>query len=224
MRHVIWRISETTKVYNLINKFYHLEAKILINLRKKRFFFFDFDTIQDIYHGFFKEIPMDFDLGVELQQDTLITSKTDLKSRITYCNKDFYEYSKFSENEVLGKPHNIVRHKDMPRAVFKLLWDYIKQGKEVFALVKNRTKDNQHYWVFANITPSIDINNNVIGYYSVRRKPNPKAVEKIIPVYHKMLEAERTSSLDSSISILNQTCHQAGMEYNEFVFELQRNA
>lgn len=162
------------------------------------------------------------DLGMELHNDTLITSKTNLKSAITYCNHDFYTYSGFSESEVLGKPHNIVRHKDMPKAVFKLLWDYIKQGKEVFAFVKNRTKDNSHYWVFANVTPSIDIDKNIVGYYSVRRKPNPQVLEAIAPLYSAMVEAERNGSIESSTAILERALMQAGKSYNEFIFELQR--
>lgn len=110
----------------------------------------------------------------------------------------------------------------MPKAVFKLLWEYIKQGKEVFAFVKNRTKDNSHYWVFANVTPSIDINKNIVGYYSVRRKPNPRALESIEPLYRAMVEAERNGSIESSIAILEAAL--AGKEYNEFIFELQRGA
>lgn len=165
---------------------------------------------------------MSSDLGVELHADTLITSKTNLKSLITYCNHDFYTYSGFSESEVLGKPHNIVRHKDMPKAVFKLLWDYIKQGKEVFAFVKNRTKDNRHYWVFANVTPSIDINNNIVGYYSVRRRPNPAAIAKIAPLYEQMLQAEESGGVESSTALLTQVCEQAGKGYNELIFALQR--
>lgn len=165
---------------------------------------------------------MTADLGMELHADTLITSKTNLKSLITYCNHDFYTYSGFSEGEVLGKPHNIVRHKDMPKAVFKLLWEHIKEGKEVFAFVKNRTKNNEHYWVFANVTPSIDINSNIVGYYSVRRKPNPKALEKITPLYDQMLQAEKSGGIEASTKILAQVCQQAGKEYNELIFALQR--
>lgn len=105
-----------------------------------------------------------------LQEDSLITSKTDLKGKIVYANDDFLKYAGYTMGEVLNKPHNIVRHEEMPKTVFKYLWDYMKEGKEIFAYVKNKTKDNNYYWVFANVTPSIDINNNIIGYYSVGGK------------------------------------------------------
>ncbi|AWI34956.1 PAS domain-containing protein [Helicobacter apodemus] len=162
------------------------------------------------------------DLGIELSNSTLITSKTDLQGRITYCNKDFIQYSGFSEQEVFGKPHNIVRHQDMPRVVFKTLWKYIKNGEEVFAFVKNKTKDRQYYWVLANVTPSLDANNNAIGYYSVRRKPNPKAIEKIIPLYAAMVAAEKTS-LEASEALLNSILNEQNLPYNEWIFSMQEN-
>ena len=80
-------------------------------------------------------------LEIKLKDDTLITSKTDLKGIVTYCNKDFLTYSGFSEREILGKPHNIVRHNHMPKAVFKFLWQEIAKGDEFFAFVKNKSKN-----------------------------------------------------------------------------------
>nr|WP_275050992.1 PAS domain-containing protein [Helicobacter jaachi] len=163
------------------------------------------------------------DLGMELSDSTLITSKTDLKGRVTYCNKDFLRYSGFSEDEVFGKPHNIVRHKDMPKAVFKILWDYVKRGEEVFAFVKNRTKDNGHYWVFANVTPSFDMQKNIVGYYSVRRKPNPKAIKQIAQVYRSMLSAQ-SQSTQASYALLEQKLSEHNMSYNHFILSLQERA
>lgn len=83
-----------------------------------------------------------------LEPNTLITSKTDLKGNIIYANDDFLKYAGYKMNEILYKPHNIVRHPDMPKTVFKCLWDYIQDGKEIFAFVKNKTKQNDYYWVF----------------------------------------------------------------------------
>ncbi|MDE5602825.1 MAG: PAS domain-containing protein [Helicobacter sp.] len=162
------------------------------------------------------------DLGIKLSDSTLITSKTDLQGRITYCNKDFIRYSGFNEQEVFGKPHSIVRHQDMPRVVFKILWQTIKNGEEVFAFVKNKTKNGQHYWVFANVTPSLDSNNTTIGYYSVRRKPNPKAIETIIPLYASMMNAEKIS-LNASETILNNILKEKNLPYNELIFSMQEN-
>lgn len=160
------------------------------------------------------------DLGRTLSDHTLITSKTDLSGKIVYCNKDFVQYSGFSEAEIFGKPHNIVRHSDMPRAVFKLLWDYVKHGKEIFAFVKNKTKDGGHYWVFANVTPSIDANHQIVGYYSVRRKPHIGAIEKIADLYAQMKLAEK-QSIQASEELLKSVLTQNKMSYNQLILSMQ---
>ncbi|MBS4235462.1 bipartate energy taxis response protein CetB [Campylobacter vulpis] len=155
-----------------------------------------------------------------LEKDCLITSKTDLKGKIVYANDDFLAYAGYKMDEILYKPHNIVRHEDMPRTVFKFLWDYMKKGEEIFAYVKNKTKNNDYYWVFANVTPSFDVNNQIIGYYSVRRKPNPKALEQIKPLYQELLKFEQMS-LDRGVEFLKDFCKNSHKSYNEFIFSLQ---
>ncbi|MBT3197304.1 MAG: PAS domain-containing protein, partial [Gammaproteobacteria bacterium] len=126
-----------------------------------------------------------------MRKEDFIVSKTDLSGRITYGNRIFIEFSGYTEKELLGAQHNIIRHPDMPRAVFQLLWDTIQAGKEIFAYVKNMSKDGGFYWVFANVTPSYDVNRNLVGYYSVRRKPNPKAIEVVSGLYQVMLAEEQ---------------------------------
>lgn len=154
---------------------------------------------------------------------TLITSKTDLKGKITYCNKDFLHYALYKEEELLNKPHNIIRHPDMPRAVFKLLWDYIQNQKEIFAFVKNKNKYGDFYWVFANITPSYDANNKVIGYYSVRRKPNIKAIKDISDIYNQMLQVEKKDGIEGGIKIIQDLCSSLGKSYNQIILEMQKD-
>ena len=119
--------------------------------------------------------------GVErhLAPDDIVVSKTDTKGRITYANQVFLDIAGYVENEVVGRPHNIVRHPEMPRAVFKLLWDTISQGNEIFAYVVNRAKNGDHYWVFAHVTPTFDQSGKIISYHSSRRAPRREAVEKV---------------------------------------------
>lgn len=154
---------------------------------------------------------------------TLITSKTDLKGKITYCNKDFLQYALYKEEELLNKPHNIIRHPDMPRAVFKLLWDYIQNQKEIFAFVKNKNKYGDFYWVFANITPSYDANNKVIGYYSVRRKPNIRAIKDISDIYAQMLQVEKKDGIDGGVKIVQDLCDSLGKTYNQIILDMQKD-
>ena len=138
----------------------------------------------------------------QVSADAFLVSKTDTKGKITYCNIPFAQIVGAKGNELIGKPHNIVRHPDMPRVVFKILWEYVKNKKEVFAYVKNKSLDGSFYWVFANVTASLDQSGNIIGYYSVRRKPNPKALEVIIPLYRQLLEAEKSGGLEASSRLL----------------------
>ena len=159
-----------------------------------------------------------------MRENDFIVSKTDLKGRITYGNEIFIEFSGYSEAELLGAPHNIIRHPDMPRGVFKFLWDNIAAGSEVFAYVKNMSKDGSFYWVFANVTPSFDREGNVIGYFSVRRKPKASAIKTCTGLYRAMLEAEQRAgardAIAASSKILTDLLAEKGMSYDELVLAI----
>lgn len=157
-----------------------------------------------------------------LEPDTLITSKTDLKGDIIYANDDFLKYAGYKMNEILYKPHNIVRHPDMPKTVFKCLWDYIQDGKEIFAFVKNKTKFNDYYWVFANITASCDSNENILNYYSVRRKPKAEAVKTIEEIYKVLIRKEKEGGIKAGLEELNAVVKSYGMSYNELIMQIQK--
>ena len=158
----------------------------------------------------------------QVSADAFLVSKTDTKGKITYCNIPFAQIVGAKGNELIGKPHNIVRHPDMPRVVFKILWEYVKNKKEVFAYVKNKSLDGPFYWVFANVTASLDQSGNIIGYYSVRRKPNPKALEVIIPLYRQLLEAEKSGGLEASSRLLESVLQKKNKSYDELMNDLQR--
>lgn len=121
--------------------------------------------------------------------DTLILSTTDTKGRITYINQTFIEVSGFSEVELIGKAHNIVRHPDMPPEAFSDLWKTLQAGKPWTGLVKNRRKNGDFYWVLGNATPLIE-NGNVVGYLSVRTKPSRQLVEIAEPIYRQILDGK----------------------------------
>ena len=157
----------------------------------------------------------------ELGNNDFLVSKTDIKGRITYCNQLFMKVAGYSESELLGKPHNIVRHPDMPRIIFKLLWERIQNKKEIFAYVKNKTKNGGYYWVYANVTASTDDKGNIIGYYSVRRKVNEQALPAVEELYTKLLQAESRGGMDASQKYLNNLLKEKGVSYDEFVTSLQ---
>ncbi|MBU6504277.1 MAG: PAS domain S-box protein [Betaproteobacteria bacterium] len=159
-----------------------------------------------------------------MREEDFIVSTTDLKGRITYGNRIFVEFSGYAEEELLGAQHNIIRHPDMPRGVFKLLWDTVQAGNECFAYVKNLTKDGGFYWVFANVTPLFDADGRVEGYFSVRRKPAPQALAVVGELYRQMLEAEQRAgvrdAIAASTALLQKTLSDKGMSYDEFILSI----
>lgn len=127
------------------------------------------------------------DIEVPLDDDALIVSKTDLKGLITYINHDFIDISGFSESELIGQPHNLVRHPDMPVEAFADLWQDLKAGRPWTGMVKNRCKNGDFYWVMATATP-IRENGQVVGYMSVRRKATRQQIEAAAGAYRQFRE------------------------------------
>ncbi|ACM92658.1 PAS [Nautilia profundicola AmH] len=159
---------------------------------------------------------------VVLNEEDFIISKTDLKSRILYGNQIFIQMSGYSEDEILGQPHNILRHPDMPRCAFKVLYDHIQNGKEWFGFVKNLRKDGGYYWVFANISPTYDNNGNMIGYYSVRRKPREGFKSIIEPLYKTLLNIESSEGMEGSLKAVEDLLEKHNMTFNEVMLKIQK--
>jgi PAS domain S-box-containing protein len=158
-------------------------------------------------------------------EDEIIVSKTDLRGIITYANQTFINVALYSEEELLGQPHSIIRHPDMPRCVFKLLWDTIEQGNEIFAFVKNMAKTGDFYWVFAHVTPTFNARHEIIGYHSSRRKPDRRQVEICDGLYRKLkAEEERHSDwkrgMAAATEMLVSVLQSKKVEYDEFVFSI----
>lgn len=158
-----------------------------------------------------------------MREEDFIVSMTDLKGIITYGNRVFIEFSGYSEAELLGAPHNIIRHPDMPRAMFKLLWDKIQNREECFLYMKDMAKDGSYSWLFTNVTPTFDLAGNATGYFSVRRKPRQSGVKVIGDVYRAMLDAERrdpANAIAASTRILVDLLKEKGLSYEEFVLAI----
>lgn len=158
-----------------------------------------------------------------------IVTKTDTKGRITYANDVFLRLSAFTLDEVIGQPHNIVRHPDVPRGVYKLLWDSITHGHEVFAYVNNLASDGANYWVFAHITPNFDHDGRITGYHSNRRPPSPKEISAVKPLYQKMMDIERTAggatqATSASHLYLQNHISDRGHTYDSFVWDIHHQA
>ncbi len=161
---------------------------------------------------------------VHLSEDDIIVSKTDPRGILTYTNRVFLDISGYTEAEVLGKPHSVIRHPHMPRCIFRLLWDTISAGSEIFAYVMNRCKNGDHYWVLAHVTPSYDANGTIVGYHSNRRAPKRTALDAIQPIYRDLLQVENTlggrAGLDASSQKLADLIAARNIAYPEFILSL----
>jgi PAS domain S-box-containing protein len=166
------------------------------------------------------------DLEVSFDPSDFLVSKTDMKGRITYVNRVFCEVSGYGEAELLGAPHSVIRHPDMPRAVFKLLWDAIQDGREIFAYVKNMSRSGAYYWVFAHVTPSFDTDHKVVGFHSNRRAPDADKVRRVIvPLYADVLRAEQAhrngkDALAAGYQRLIGFVQAQGVSYDELIFSI----
>jgi len=146
----------------------------------------------------------------DIREHELIVSKTDLKGRITYANEALCRISGFSERELLGAPHNIMRHPDMPRVAYAWMWDTLRRGRDWQAMVKNRCKNGDHYWVEANVYAQIDADGRTCGYHSTRRKPGRAQIAEAATLYASLCRSEGELEQRSRLS-------------SEDVFTLYRN-
>jgi PAS domain S-box-containing protein len=157
--------------------------------------------------------------------DEIIVSKTDLSGRITYVNDVFVRVAGYSRAELMGQAHSIIRHPDMPRCVFQLLWDTIQAKRELFAYVVNLAKNGDHYWVFAHVTPTVDARGELVGYHSNRRTIDRRVLPEVEALYARLRAAEqghrrKRDAVDASLSLFHDMLHRRNQTYEEYVWAL----
>ncbi len=153
---------------------------------------------------------------ISLNEDSFIVTKTDLKGNIIYANRVFMQIAGYRESELLGKPQNLVRHPEMPKGVFRYLWQEIGAGRECFAYVNNRAKNGDNYWVFANVSPVFDFNKKMIGYFSCRRKPKAHAVVTMKSIYQQMLVIEQQNPADRGEKSMQWMLNKIQQEHGSY--------
>lgn len=162
----------------------------------------------------------------EFARDTLLVSKATTGGVITYANAVFCTGAGYKASELLGKPHNMVRHPDMPSAAFGLMWETLAAQKEYFAYVINRCANGNHYWVFAHVVPDIDPDNGeTMGFHSTRRRADPQACTRAAEVYRKLLEVEAKernahAAAAAGRRALSDILAGAGVSYEQWCFSL----
>lgn len=129
------------------------------------------------------------DVEVPYEGGTMV-SETDLKGKITYCNRKFAEMTGYERSALIGQSHNILRHPDMPKTVFKEMWETIESGEAWKGYIKNRRNDNSYYWAVVFISPTHDEAGNRKGYIAVREVPGLQTLEEIKSKYAQLRDAE----------------------------------
>ena len=181
---------------------------------------------QDAFVDRFVEEDKNYMSGREHEEIVLdpkkyILSKTDAKGVIEYGNEYFVEISGYKEEELIGKPHNIVRHPDMPKIIFKFLWQRLQNDENIIAVVKNRSKDGRFYWVMTDFEIKKDpVTNQIISYFAYRKAAPKKAVEAIEPLYKKLCDIEKVSGMDGSYKYLVALLEAQGKTYDQFIDEI----
>ncbi|MEI4273185.1 PAS domain-containing protein [Klenkia sp. LSe6-5] len=157
--------------------------------------------------------------------DELIVSKTDRRGVITYANDVFCRVGAYALDEVIGQPHNLIRHPDMPRAVFAFLWETISAGQELFAYINNLAADGANYWVLAHVTPSFDERGTIVGYHSNRRRPSPGALAQVKPLYTTLLAEERLhgtakAAVTASSQLFTRLVAERAASYEDLIWSI----
>ncbi|MFT7003050.1 MAG: PAS domain S-box-containing protein [Sulfurimonas sp.] len=168
--------------------------------------------------------PIPTNHEIKLNSKRYIVSKTDASGIIEYGNDYFVEICGYSETELIGAPHSIVRHPDMPKIAFKLMWERIKRGKNFMAVVKNLAKNGSYYWVVTDFEPRIDpLTNEIISHTAFRKAAPQNAIDTMIPIYAKLLELEKVGGMKMSEKYLREFLEKNSTSYDDFVNDLVGN-
>lgn len=160
---------------------------------------------------------------IELDPKRYIVSEMDAQGKITYCNDYFVQVSGYSREEMLGKKHHIIRHPDMPKVLIKRMAQYVEEGRNINAVVKNMAKDGRNYWVFTEFSRRIDLDTQqVIGYTASRKAVSKRVVEVISSFYERLLEIERRNGLEASERYLNSFLKEKGIEFDSLMEKIYK--
>lgn len=158
---------------------------------------------------------------IKLSTIKSIISRTDLKGKIQYCNQYFTEISGYDEDELVGSAHNIIRHPDMPKVIFKLMWDRLQKHEDILAVVKNKTKSGDYYWVTTLFeTKYHPFDNRAEGYLALRKAVSDNAIKTITPLYAKLLELEKEEGILASEKYFLKFLRDQNKTYDEWIKEV----
>lgn len=163
--------------------------------------------------------PTPIDKEVQWDKTKTIMSRTDAAGTIDYVNQVFVDVCGYSQQELIGQPHNIIRHPDMPKIIFKVLWDNIQQGNNFHAVAKNLAKSGEYYWVVTDFDIIKDSVGRIVSYLARRTSVPTESVQKYIaPLYQKLLQAEQVGGMEASAKYLEQFLKENNFyDYIDFI-------
>ncbi|MDN3674426.1 PAS domain-containing protein [Flavobacterium branchiarum] len=167
-----------------------------------------------------KKCPTPIDQSVIWDVTQTIVSKADLYGNIEYVNDTFSEVSGYDESELVGKAHNIIRHPDMPKVIFKVLWDHISKGKKFHGIIKNLAKSGKYYWVITDFDYIVSDDAKILKYIARRKAISPGVIEKVEDLYRKLSKIEQVSGVEGSEKYLIGYLEDHNLDYVELITKL----
>jgi PAS domain S-box-containing protein len=164
--------------------------------------------------------PNPIDEEIVINDEEVLISVTDPKGIITEANEVFCKVAGYSKEELIGSPHNCIRHPDMPRIMFKIVWDHIKDRENVMAVVKNLAKDGRYYWIVTDFVTQVDADRNIINYTAYRRPISDKVKEAIIPLYEALTAIEKIEGMEASEKFLMNYFEKRGLTYDDMIEDI----
>ena len=153
----------------------------------------------------------------------VIISRTDIEGNIIYCNSTFLKVNGFKGASVINQPHNIIRHPDMPKTIFKIIWKIISNGFPIQAIIKNKTRDNKYYWTMLEFKPQIDNNNTVVSFVAEGKQAPAKIIEIMEPLYKMLCDIEKEHGVESAIRYLHSYLDEKDMTYGQYLQHLTKH-
>ncbi len=164
--------------------------------------------------------PKPIEKEIILDPAKTIMSKTDPQGIIEYANEYFIEVCGYEEYELMGQPHNIIRHPDMPKIIFKMLWERLGEGKKMYAFVKNLAKDGRYYWVLAHFKSKYDKAGKIVSYFAFRKAAPKMAVLEIENLYKTLLLIEKNQGIETSEKYFLSLLEDKNVDYDTFILQL----
>jgi len=160
---------------------------------------------------------------VKCAYQEIIVSRTDTKGNIIYYNSTFAKVNGFNGASVINQPHNIVRHPDMPKTIFNIVWKIISKGLPIQAIVKNKTKDDKYYWAMIEWKVQRDNNNNIVSFVAKGKQAPQKIIDIIEPLYKMLYDIEKEHGIDSAVTYLHAYLDEKGMTYGQYLQYLTKH-